>query len=117
MPYAAPRHCPKPGHAPFTGPRCPVCAQAGKAAADARRPDAKARGYGADWKKLRAELMPEGTSCRLCGYEASHLDHILPKARGGTDDPSNLQPLCHRCHSTKTDSEDGGFGNRKMRRG
>jgi 5-methylcytosine-specific restriction endonuclease McrA len=30
------------------------------------------------------------------------VDHIITKARGGTDDPSNLQALCRECHSRKT---------------
>jgi 5-methylcytosine-specific restriction endonuclease McrA len=47
-----------------------------------------------------------------CGKElTSHLDHKIPRAQGGTDDPSNLQWLGARCHSKKTASTDGGFGN------
>jgi 5-methylcytosine-specific restriction endonuclease McrA len=34
----------------------------------------------------------------------------VPRRRGGTDDWSNLRPLCHRCHSRKTVLNDGGFG-------
>ena len=55
--------------------------------------------------------MPPGTACKVCGKVASHLDHVIPRARGGTDSPSNLQPLCRSCHSTKTNTTDGGFGN------
>ena len=29
------------------------------------------------------------------------IDHITPRARGGTDDPQNLQLLCAACNSTK----------------
>lgn len=29
------------------------------------------------------------------------IDHIIPRARGGTDDPQNLQLLCGACNSTK----------------
>ncbi|WP_414713895.1 HNH endonuclease [Scandinavium sp.] len=35
---------------------------------------------------------------------------MKPLAAGGTHQTSNLQPLCHRCHSEKTAREDGGFG-------
>lgn len=31
------------------------------------------------------------------------VDHIVPRARGGEDEPSNLQLLCHYCNSTKGD--------------
>ena len=106
-----PKHCPR-GHPAFTGAHCLQCAAAGKAAADARRPNSVLRGYGTDWKKLRAEMMPKGTLCRVCGRVASHLDHIVPRAQGGTDSPRNLQPLCWSCHSRKTASEDGGFGHK-----
>jgi 5-methylcytosine-specific restriction protein A len=33
---------------------------------------------------------------------AQHVDHILPKNDGGTDEWENLQALCHSCHSKKT---------------
>ena len=31
------------------------------------------------------------------------IDHIMPRSRGGTDDPDNLQLLCGACNSTKSD--------------
>ena len=40
--------------------------------------------------------------CQLCGAKATDADHIVPRAAGGTDDPDNLQALCHRCHLAKT---------------
>lgn len=30
-----------------------------------------------------------------------HVDHIKPRAHGGTDDPENLQALCHTCNTAK----------------
>ena len=39
------------------------------------------------------------------------VDHIVPRAAGGTDEWSNLQSLCARCHARKTARYDGGFGN------
>lgn len=30
------------------------------------------------------------------------IDHIIPRSRGGTDDPDNLQLLCGACNSTKS---------------
>lgn len=45
---------------------------------------------------------------------ATDVDHIISRAKGGTDERSNLQPLCHACHSEKTNREDGGgWGGRK----
>jgi len=39
-----------------------------------------------------------------------HVDHIVPLSQGGTNETSNLQTLCHSCHSRKTVLYDGGFG-------
>lgn len=41
---------------------------------------------------------------------ATEVDHIMPLAKGGSNDLTNLQSLCKRCHSRKTATEDGGFG-------
>ena len=38
---------------------------------------------------------------------ATDVDHILPKAAGGTNDEINLQALCHVCHSKKTAVQSG----------
>jgi len=34
-----------------------------------------------------------------------HVDHIIPRVQGGTNDPSNLQALCITCHMKKTRQE------------
>jgi 5-methylcytosine-specific restriction protein A len=39
---------------------------------------------------------------------ATQLDHIVPKAKGGTDSVDNLQPLCKPCHDNKTIQDSGG---------
>ncbi len=41
---------------------------------------------------------------------STEVDHILPLAQGGTHDRSNLQGLCHSCHSSKTALESSGWG-------
>jgi 5-methylcytosine-specific restriction protein A len=33
------------------------------------------------------------------------VDHIKPKANGGTDDETNLQSICEACHKEKTRKE------------
>jgi ATP adenylyltransferase len=33
------------------------------------------------------------------------VDHILPRARGGTDEPDNLQALCFSCNAAKRDRD------------
>ena len=32
-------------------------------------------------------------------------DHIVPLTEGGTEDDSNIQPLCDDCHTRKTHAE------------
>ena len=49
----------------------------------------------------------QGGKCKGCNevFKLGNMtiDHILPRSRGGTDDPSNLQLLCARCNSSKGD--------------
>jgi len=41
--------------------------------------------------------------CQLCGTteEPFHIDHIIPRSKGGTSDMDNLQVLCKRCNLAK----------------
>ena len=43
--------------------------------------------------------------CAICSRETAfddgEVDHIKPKTKGGTDEPRNLQWLCHRCNKLK----------------
>lgn len=71
------------------------------------------RGYGWQWVKLRAFIFARDSYlCQAClakgrATPATHCDHILSKAKGGTDDPANLQALCAPCHTEKTIAERG----------
>lgn len=51
--------------------------------------------------------------CELCGAHeeqaAMHVDHIVPRARGGSDDISNFQALCITCNTNKRDKDDTDF--------
>jgi 5-methylcytosine-specific restriction endonuclease McrA len=65
------------------------------------------------WRRFRASILRLRPICEMvgCGIAATHVDHIVPRRRGGADfDPANVQALCASCHSTKTALRDGGFG-------
>lgn len=80
------------------------------------RGSAAARGYGYRWQKLRLMQLRRQPICAdpfaIHGtpVEATEVDHIVPRSRGGTDQFENLQSLCKACHSRKTVTIDGGFG-------
>ncbi len=82
-----------------------------------KRPTANQRGYDGHWRKVRALVLSEEPLCRPCGQagrttEATCVDHATPLSKGGTHHRKNLVPMCQSCHSAKTATEDGGFGNR-----
>ena len=51
--------------------------------------------------------------CELCGAHeeqaALHVDHIVPRAKGGNDELSNFQALCITCNTNKRDRDDTDF--------
>jgi 5-methylcytosine-specific restriction protein A len=86
------------------------------------RGTAHSRGYGAAWQKLRADILRRDENmCQVCADSgrvsvATEVDHIIPKVEGGTDDPSNLQAICHTCHEGKTMMERRGGSISETRR-
>lgn len=99
-------------------PGCPALVPRGRCAAhsrerwagrQARLGHSAARGYGAAWRRLRAQVGREEGTCRLCGAPSTPwiCDHIVPKVQGGTDDRSNLQRLCQPCSDAKSAREGG----------
>ena len=78
-----------------------------------RRPNASQRGYGRDWRKVRALVLADEPLCRLCTQQgrvtaATVVDHIIrikvrPDLRLARE---NLQPLCKACHDSAAQSRD-----------
>ncbi len=77
-----------------------------------------ARGYGADWRRVRQRLLEAEPLCRSCAAEgrvtpATDVDHIEPFT--GVQDPrrldvANLRPLCRPCHMARTARQAAGRG-------
>jgi len=50
----------------------------------------------------RAIYERDAYRCQLCGdWHDLTIDHIVPRSKGGTDDPGNLRVLCRSCNSRK----------------
>lgn len=70
-----------------------------------------ARGYGWAWRKTRERILQRDNGlCVPCLVQgrttsATEVDHVIPKAHGGTDDDGNLQSTCQACHKAKTARE------------
>lgn len=113
-----------------TSPGCPNLVPFGKCDehkaqarqdSDRKRPHAAARGYDHKWQRFRADYLSrhrecEGDTCmrlpwwnRPDATDVDHSDGLGPHGPRGYDE-SNLQALCHACHSAKTARHDGGFG-------
>jgi len=63
-------------------------------------------------KRLRYEILRrDNHACRYCGATAPHVtltvDHVVPVALGGTDDPTNLVAACSDCNSGKSSTPPG----------
>ncbi len=82
------------------GSRCPNCT----ARQERKRGTTTQRGYGSDWQARSRHITRLVGRCEACGAEHTAtnpltLDHVIAKARGGTDDL--VQVLCRRCNSAK----------------
>ncbi|NBS86595.1 MAG: HNH endonuclease [Verrucomicrobia bacterium] len=58
-------------------------------------------------------LKKAGGKCELCGAlkqdTTLHIDHIVPRSRGGSNDESNLQILCFKCNLGKSNKDETDF--------
>lgn len=66
------------------------------------------------WQTARRRaLIRDGFTCRICGQRATEVDHIQELTPENISDRmvslnlSNLQSLCHDCHTKKTMEDKG----------
>lgn len=58
------------------------------------------------WRELRKMFLQWHPICVECSREATVVDHITPIRLGGSKiDWNNLQPMCARCHNSKSGKE------------
>ena len=65
---------------------------------------------GAEWRKVRERILNRDPICKIammCAGDvpSEEVDHIIPRAQGGTIDDDNLQGVCRKCHAWKTKQE------------
>jgi hypothetical protein len=62
---------------------------------------------------LRFQILKRDRVCQLCGVgpkdEVLEVDHIIPRSKGGTNNPDNLQVLCTRCNRGKSNRDQTNF--------
>ena len=117
MPQRPPRPCRAPMCPNTTRERHGYCPQHARQASGWERhhngKSSTARGYGARWRRLRALVLERDRylcqceECQRLGRlrPAAEVDHVTPKAHGGTDDPGNLRAMARACHRRKTQAE------------
>lgn len=58
-----------------------------------------------EWKQIASNIKRErGYTCQHCGWKSYdgrglNVHHIVPRSRGGSDEPNNLVVLCKECHA------------------
>lgn len=87
-----------------------------QAAPPAARPNWRQRGYDATYERNRLRVIREETVCALCGEpvdkalsgrhrDGPTVDHVLPRAQGGTNSRANLRLAHLRCNSARPGQE------------
>ena len=61
------------------------------------------------YRNLAHRIIAASSTCGICGQPLGAdpdnppvVDHIIPRARGGTNDPANLQASHRRCNGAKS---------------
>jgi 5-methylcytosine-specific restriction endonuclease McrA len=76
----------------------------GGTAAERKREYRAQHKYGVTRGDLMGLLASQGGKCKLCGdglHGKRHLDHMLPRSRGGKSEIANYQYLCPTCNMGK----------------
>ena len=62
---------------------------------------------------VRFDVLRRDRVCQLCGAGRSdavlEVDHVVPRSKGGSNEPDNLQVLCRTCNRGKSNRDDTDF--------
>ena len=62
------------------------------------------------WKQQRLRVLArDAYTCVYCGEPANEVDHVVPRAKGGSHDLDNLVAACRRCNGIKGAREQSSF--------
>lgn len=53
--------------------------------------------------QIEARVIYFGSRCWVCRAPYDSIDHVKPLARGGSNWPGNLRPICRPCNTRKKD--------------
>lgn len=83
--------------------RCGEHQREQRRAFDQARGTASQRGYDAEWRRVRAEVLQAQPFCAQCGEPATDVHHADRRYVPGTDHRTyRLEALCHAHHSAVT---------------
>jgi len=52
-----------------------------------------------EWHETRRYILKRDHDlCQYCGNKAVTADHVIPRKKGGSDDPENLVAVCEACN-------------------
>lgn len=102
MPMRPCLDCGRPGN----GSRCPPCKQRSDNTRYAARGTTAQRGLSGDHARMSRHYKRTDAACVYCGQRGTEdnpitAGHIIARTKGGTNAPSNYQPECRRCGSSK----------------
>lgn len=66
------------------------------------------------WRATRKRILARDPRCTVagCGMPSYGVEHLKPRAQGGTDADTNLAGRCQSCLNRKAAQYDGGFGHK-----
>lgn len=102
MPTRPPHPCTVCGTLTTARGPCTDCARARARERERHRPTPSQRGYNADYRRARAQVLAGQPVCHWCRTApATVADHLIPLSRGGTSDVSNLVASCVACNARR----------------